>query len=136
MKTCSRCRRELAAEEFHRSQTYCKACQVAYNREYRLQRAESFRERHRQYTEAHLEQERARKVDYHQRNPEKRRAHRAVWRAVKNGSLVRPDHCSECGVSANEFRIHAHHEDYGAPLDVEWLCAPCHGARHAKVLAA
>ena len=26
--------------------------------------------------------------------------------------------------------LHGHHEDYSQPLEVVWLCAPCHGLRH------
>lgn len=53
----------------------------------------------------------------------------AVARAVRAGKLRRPSHCP-CGRRA---LIHAHHEDYGRPLDVTWLCATCHQARHREL---
>jgi hypothetical protein len=28
----------------------------------------------------------------------------------------------------------AHHEDYDRPLDVMWLCQPCHKQRHKELL--
>ena len=61
-------------------------------------------------------------------NPEKTRARNHVYAAIKRGQLVRPDQCSKCGLGGT---IHAHHADYGRPLDVEWLCAGCHGQAHA-----
>lgn len=51
------------------------------------------------------------------------RAQQAVRRAIKRGLLVRPDRCEKCDV---ECKPDAHHEDYTRPLDVEWLCKPCH----------
>ena len=53
-------------------------------------------------------------------------AHRAVTRAIKNGTLVRPDVCSKCGKNRGA-PIEGHHEDYSKPLSVEWLCSVCHG---------
>lgn len=49
----------------------------------------------------------------------------AVREAVKAGRLVRPSTCEEC--SATDRRIDAAHHDYSQPLDVRWLCKPCHG---------
>ena len=57
-------------------------------------------------------------------NRHKTRAHGAVRRAVRRGDLERPDTCEQC--SGNEHRIEASHDDYDRPLEVEWLCAPCH----------
>lgn len=48
-------------------------------------------------------------------------------RAVELGFLTRPELCPQCG---RDGKIHAHHEDYTKPLDVEWLCTVCHGERH------
>jgi len=55
-------------------------------------------------------------------------AHEAVHRALKRGTLVRPDACSLC--DGTEFAIHAHHDDYDRALDVIWLCVPCHKLCH------
>jgi hypothetical protein len=50
------------------------------------------------------------------RNPEKNRAHKKVFVAVRNGSLKKlPCFCGET-------KVQAHHEDYSKPLDVMWLC--------------
>ena len=54
-------------------------------------------------------------------------AHNAVCRAVRKGSLVKPNKCSLCG---NAGRIEAHHSDYSKPLDVIWLCCECHKRAH------
>jgi hypothetical protein len=61
----------------------------------------------------------------------KQRAYSAIHNRLARGELVRPSHCNRCGkadVKASDGRstIHAHHNDYSKPLDVEWLCAKCH----------
>lgn len=64
------------------------------------------------------------------RAEDKRRqlGHIAVARAIRNGSLVRLP-CIRCG----EAKSLAHHEDYDKPLDVMWLCQPCHKQRHKEL---
>lgn len=47
--------------------------------------------------------------------------------AIRTGELVRPANCSECGT---DCKPHGHHEDYEKPLEVVWLCKPCHTNRH------
>ena len=37
-----------------------------------------------------------------------------------------PEPCADCGNPGE----HRHHDDYGKPEDVVWLCAPCHRRRH------
>lgn len=56
-----------------------------------------------------------------------KRAHKAVEHAVAKGILHRPDLCDEC---SNPCKPHAHHDDYGKPLDIRWLCQPCHSVIH------
>lgn len=56
------------------------------------------------------------------------RAHNAVARAIRKGILIRCS-CERCG---NEKSV-AHHEDYDKPLDVMWLCDPCHKQRHKEL---
>ena len=64
-----------------------------------------------------------------ERNPVKRRAHLDVRNAIRRGEMERkPCHC---GLPAE-----AHHEDYAAPLDVEWLCRKHHAERHCHASAA
>jgi hypothetical protein len=58
-------------------------------------------------------------------NPEKRRAHVRVHRAIKKGILRK--HSCWCG----ETKVHAHHPNgYEASLDVVWLCPAHHREIH------
>ena len=89
---------------------------------------ERYREQKRKSYRLHRE---TRTEDYYRRrrqNPEAAkmvsRAHGAVRNAIKNGTLTRPDTCSFCGTSG--VAIEAAHHDYLKPLDVKWLCRPCH----------
>lgn len=61
-------------------------------------------------------------------HPERIKARKALLIAVRAGDLARPARCGRCTKSAP---TQAHHHDYSKPYDVEWLCAPCHGAEHA-----
>ena len=54
----------------------------------------------------------------------KRKAWTSVRLAVLRGELAKPEKCSVC--KGTEPRIEAHHEDYDKPLQVIWLCSPCH----------
>ena len=62
----------------------------------------------------------------------KKWARRQVQSAIRSGRLVRPDKCDYCGEGGR--KIHAHHEDYKKPMDVEWLCTRCHGTRHCRAV--
>ena len=65
-------------------------------------------------------------------NPRVSVAHRAVRTALKQGRLLRPEHCDKCGQRPGKAKdgracIHAHHHrGYNRPLDVMWLCPKCH----------
>lgn len=74
---------------------------------------------------------------YRLRHPEKQRAKHAVLTAVRNGTLTRPSCCPECGEpdpkrTDGRSGIHAHHDDYGQPLKVTWLCRICHQRKHEE----
>lgn len=62
------------------------------------------------------------------RNPERaaliHRVSARVRYAIQRGALVRATACEGCGASGG--RIEAAHHDYQRPLDVQWLCVPCH----------
>lgn len=59
------------------------------------------------------------------RHPEKRAARGAVSSAVQRGTLKKQP-CVRCGAPKTQ----AHHHDYSKPLDVTWLCPPCHRLEH------
>lgn len=63
------------------------------------------------------------------RNRQHDNARARVKHAVNLGLLIKPESCSSCGSIGP---IDGHHEDYGKPLEVEWLCRNCHGKRHRK----
>lgn len=44
---------------------------------------------------------------------------------VKRGVLIKKP-CEKCG----EPKAQMHHEDYSKPLEVVWLCRPCHMQTH------
>ncbi len=65
---------------------------------------------------------------WRERNPTKIKAHRIVFSAVRNGTLIRkPCYCGK-------KRTEAHHEDYLQPLKVTWLCRKHHLKLHADLL--
>ena len=49
----------------------------------------------------------------------------AVRRALQTGELIKAP-CVICG----DLKVGGHHEDYKRPLDVTWLCEPCHDNLH------
>lgn len=75
----------------------------------------------------HAEAHKQRVVDYNRRNPEKVRAQRAAFKAIKTGELVRQP-CELCG----EGKVDAHHDDYRHPLRIRWLCRRHHKQHHAR----
>ncbi len=60
-------------------------------------------------------------------DPRKIRARSLLNSAIRRGKVKRPSYCEKCGASG---MVYGHHKDYNKPLDVEWLCADCHGKQH------
>ena len=58
----------------------------------------------------------------------RQKCHNAVLQAIRKGTLSRLP-CERC----SEIKTLAHHEDYDKPLDVMWLCQPCHKQRHKEL---
>lgn len=58
-------------------------------------------------------------------------AYRVCQSALKAGRLRPPKKCQRC--HQPKRRVHAHHDDYARPLDVQWLCSVCHQTRHAEI---
>jgi hypothetical protein len=60
---------------------------------------------------------------------EKREVHRKYGKALRDGVLIRPNHCEECG---KECKPDGHHDDYNKPFEVVWLCGSCHRRKHPR----
>ena len=138
MKKCFVCGQEKPLEDFYRHPMMadghlgkCKECTKVYMRE--RQRAgltaEYDKKRYQRPERKAAVAARARR--WAKEHPERRRAQSAVGCALKKGILIRPNHCQQCGQSG---KIHAHHHDYSKPLEVEWLCVRCHGARNPNYI--
>jgi hypothetical protein len=91
----------------------------AARKRYAERHREEINERSRQYAQENPEAIRER---FHQRDKAKVRARNLVRKAVDRGDLVK-EPCERCGSSK---RIQAHHPSYDKPLEVVWLCEPCH----------
>lgn len=65
---------------------------------------------------------------YREANPEKIRAQAKVNNAIIGGRLAKHFECEVCQSGDN---VVAHHHDYSKPLDVWWLCQPCHTHLHS-----
>ena len=79
------------------------------------------------YRAKEREASRARQAKY---SPARRRAIVITQTAIFRGDLKRQP-CEICS-KAGRWHIHAHHDDYAAPLDVRWLCRSHHKQHHDK----
>lgn len=86
--------------------------------------------RRRRGSHAETRRQAARYAARRERFPEQYDAHRAVYTAVRNGTLIKPTACERCGTTG--VRLDGSHDDYSKPLEVEWLCRKCHGAKDRK----
>lgn len=132
LKTCFKCGGNLPIESFYAHPAMadgrlgkCKECAKSDARENRannldLRRAYD-RERGARITSAGQR-------DYRKRNPAKVRAHAAVSYATRTGKLAAAP-CMICGREDS----HGHHDNYGRPLDVTWLCPIHHFERHKSI---
>jgi hypothetical protein len=136
-KKCFKCKAVKSLEEFYKHPRMedghvnkCKECNkkdVTANRNKNIEKFRAYdRERAKipERIKANAEVNRAWRAE------DKRRsiAHNAVARAIHNGSLFRLP-CIRC----KEEKSLAHHEDYDKPLEVIWLCQPCHKQRHKEI---
>ena len=62
---------------------------------------------------------------------EKQRTRELTYQAINRGELVEKDECERCGIK--RYRLLIHHDDYSDPLNVRWLCAPCHQFVHMEM---
>ncbi|MBE3036991.1 MAG: hypothetical protein IMZ70_07940 [Candidatus Atribacteria bacterium] len=114
---------------------------LAKNKEYRIAHAEEIKQKSSEYHQKHKGELKAQKklykntpkgrevsrnslMKWRKNNPEKYIAHRIVQEAIRLGVLIKQP-CI-CG----EKDSLGHHPDYSKPLEVVWLCDPCHKIIH------
>jgi hypothetical protein len=90
-------------------------------------RSNEHRERCKKYALRNAEKVNKIKYQWRKRNPEKSKAHRAVYQAIKKGVLKKQP-CEFCG----KMQSQAHHDDYANPLLVRWVCSRHHADLHLK----
>lgn len=143
-KRCPTCGVTKDATEFYgckRSKdglkSQCKACHIEGN--VRTRDPDNTRRLGRDHMRrarvADPEKFRARERDASRRRPkdDRVRARQLLNGAVRRGEVVRPDECSRCGCAG---KVTGHHPDYSKPLEVVWLCYPCHAEEDRRAEAA
>ena len=149
MILCVKCDKEQPDSEYYRSTIRvngtgeCKSCtraRVTANREAKIDYYREFdRKRanlpHRvqarkEYAQTPQGKQKITEIkkNYQKNHPSRRKAVNAVNNAVRDGLLIKPKNCQCCGAEAKS--IEGHHCDYNKPLDVMWLCDPCHKEWH------
>jgi hypothetical protein len=145
-KACSRCGEVKPAECFSKNRrslsglaSECKECCKLRWRAYVESNPEKVselsRRRGREWYWRNRDEKRARRQKYGYWTTgerlaaygEKEKARIALRAAVRQGEITKPERCEDCGRAT---RLQGHHPDYSRPLEVEWLCARCHGKRH------
>lgn len=134
MKRCFRCDRILQIDQFYKHprtkdgrSNKCKDCTKSEVRQNRRKKIEYYRQYDRQRGSRQTHEYHK---DLRERRPEAYRARYAVSNAIRDGRLTKKRECEHCGDSGY---IHGHHDDYSKPLDVIWLCVPCHKNRHKEL---
>lgn len=149
MKKCKQCGQEKELDQYYTYRKYgkvyytgrCKPCKLSQNKEYRdatgydKQRYRRDRDRliqqQRNYAQSEKGREVRLKASRKYRETElgklKQRARSAVNHGLRDGKIVKPKVCMDCG---RELPLEAHHKDYNKPLDVDWICKECHENRH------
>jgi len=133
-KACRDCGIVKSLEDFY-SHPYmadgrlnsCKGCRREYQKQRQFNGLTQFIDYNRlKNNPKRREQMRAHRRDWRKRNPEKRRVHVRLARAIKAQKIAR----QPCVVCGKEDQIRAHHPDYNKPLNGLWLCAKHHTRIH------
>lgn len=70
------------------------------------------------------------RMRFRDKHPDRAACEGAFAAAKRNGD-IQPQPCETCGAEPTE----GHHEDYAKPLEIVWLCRPCHLEEHARLRA-
>lgn len=137
VKTCFKCLMQKSHDAFYRHSAMgdgrlgkCIECTKADVAKNRLENIDKIREYDRARSDLPHRVELRYRVckRWREEHPDRDKAHYAVTNAVRDKRLFKSDACLYCGSTG---RLEGHHTDYSRPLDVVWLCVPCHRQTHA-----
>lgn len=138
-KICSECGQEKPLSEFNKNrgskdglQDRCRSCFSRYNKARYASDPERHKRNVRTYRENNPRKVFESRLKTCEKNPSKARAYKVVEAALACGEISNPGVCYGCGCSSDEHRIEAHHHDYSKPLEIIWLCTPCHRRMDAQ----
>lgn len=141
-KKCCKCGSIKPISEFHKNRSrkdghcyQCKVCVKKRQQRYYDKNRNHIKERQRVYDKENREALRERwnneTEKRKERFPLKISARNKVQSAVLLGKITKPEACEICGETP-DYPLHGHHEDYSKPLEVIWLCSPCHRDLHRE----
>ena len=120
-KLCTKCRTLKSIYNFSKKKDqltnlncWCKPCCTQNARQWRKKYPGKYRAQMASWVRAH---------------PKQRRAIDQLNYAVQHGRLKRPKECEQCRRESTTIQGH-HHLGYDHPLQVVWLCRPCHEHAH------
>lgn len=137
MKQCFKCREVKDLSNFYKHSgmgdghlNKCKTCAKKDVAKNRLDKIEYYRDYDNQRSKLPHRKELRNRVneEYVSKYPERKKAVVAVNNAVRDGRLFKKP-CEHCGAE----RVTGHHPDYSKPLEVVWLCQPCHKKEHKRI---
>lgn len=137
MKKCFKCGKAKEMSEFYKHSEMadgylgkCKDCAKKDATEHRNKNIEQIREYDRQRSKLPHRQRLIARTEkkYRKKYPKRYMANYLLTNAVRDNRIKKPKRCSRCGTSRR--RILGHHPDYYKPLEVIWVCQPCHKQLH------
>lgn len=135
-KTCFKCGEAKQLGEFYAHPMMadghlnkCKDCAKKDMRQHRIANPEKVREYDRQRARHPHRVALRHRVQQQEwdRHPDRQKARNTLSNAVRDGKVKK----LPCAFCASADGLEAHHHDYTKPLDVTWLCRPCHRRYHA-----
>ncbi len=136
MKQCFKCKEVKPLSEFYKHPRMldghlnkCIECNKKDALEHRLKNIDRIRAYDKVRSQLPHRKELAKRAKdkYRKEHPLRARQNLKLRRAVKSGQIKKPSQCYFCGSTG---KILGHHTDYLKPLDVVWVCQPCHKKLH------
>jgi len=141
MKKCRLCNVYKDPSEYYPNESRCKSCACAMVRANRLKNRDYYiafdrgrnmkphrvaaRRAYIQTDSGKASRSRA-SIKYRENYPNAYKSKVTCGNAIRDKRLLKIANCETCGDPSKE----AHHDDYNYPLQVRWLCIPCHKEWH------